>query len=82
MLDRPFEARMVEIDVELSNLGSEMGALGTAIAAIERCTVDARSKFHAIHDRRSELMAYLARLRADVRGLPVGQGPESMSNWS
>jgi hypothetical protein len=67
MLDRPFESRMAEIYVELLNLGAEMDALGTAVTAIERCTVDARSKFHAAQDRRQTLMADFAMLRADVR---------------
>lgn len=67
MMDRSFETRMAEIDVSLRNLGAELSALGTALVAIERCTVDASSKFNAVQDRRSELMADFAQLRADMR---------------
>lgn len=66
-MDIPFEVRMAEIEVSLRNFGAEFSALGIALEAIERCTVDARSKFHAIQDRRSELMADFAQLRAEVR---------------
>jgi hypothetical protein len=67
MSDLPCEARMAEIDVSLRNFGAELSALGTALLAIDRCTVDARSKFHAIEDRRSELMADFSMLRSEVR---------------
>ncbi len=70
MMDRPFEAKMSEIDIELRNLGAEMGALGTAIAAIERCSVDALNKYQAIVLRRQELLASFATLRAEVRRIP------------
>jgi hypothetical protein len=66
-MDRPFEARMAEIDVELRNLRAEMGSLRTAIDAVERCSVDARSKFEAVMSRSQNLMADFAMLRADVR---------------
>lgn len=67
MSDRPCEARMAEIDVEIRNLGAEMDALGVAISAIERCTVDALSKYHAVVARRQTILADFAMLRAEVR---------------
>jgi hypothetical protein len=67
MLDRPFESRMAEIDVELRNLGEEMLGLGLALRANERCSVDALSKWEAIAERRQTIIADFAMLRADVR---------------
>ena len=66
-MNRPFESRMAEIDAELRNFGEEMRLFGTALKAIERCTVDALIKFDALQDRRQLLLADFARLRADVR---------------
>lgn len=67
MMDRPFESRMAEIDVELRNLGEEIRALGTCLEAGERYAVGARSKQLAIADRRQAIMSNLAMLRARMR---------------
>lgn len=69
-MDTPFESRMAEIEVSLRNFGAELSSLGTALLAIERCTIDARGKFQAVQDRRQELMAEFATLRADMRREP------------
>lgn len=66
-MDRPFEALMAEMDVELRNLGEEIRALGTCIEAGERYAYDVRSKQLAIADRRQAIMSNLAMLRADMR---------------
>jgi hypothetical protein len=60
MLGRPFESRMDEIDIELRNLGEEMVALRNALAALERISIDALSKWEAIVARRQTLMGDFA----------------------
>jgi hypothetical protein len=70
MMDRPFEAKVAEIEASFRNLGAELSALGTALEAIEKCSINARGLFHAVQDRRQELMADLAMLRADIRRMP------------
>ena len=67
MMDRPIEAKLAEIDVELKNLGAEMHSLWVALEAGERCITDARMKFHAIQDRRHSICSLSAQLRAEVR---------------
>lgn len=65
--DRPFEAKMAEIDNSLRNLCEEMRVLGASLRANERVVIDALLKFEAIQARRQELMAGFSMLRADVR---------------
>ena len=61
------EAKFTEIDCAMRNLGEEVLSLGTALEASDRVLADARMMFHAILERRWEIAADMAMLRATIR---------------